>query len=131
MLVDPGTDSLLAKPLLISRLKFVLKRFDVGIDQVDESFLDLLNPGQAADLQQQSIADASAALEAIIHVGTSWEARRDAVHFAFGSTAIVGLTQISTLLEQAEIVILNKDTRALAIVGEKLKFQLKAFDGSF
>lgn len=98
---------------------------------MDESFLDLLNSNQATELQQQSIADASAALEAIIHASTSWEARRDAVHYAFGSTAIVGLTQISTLLEQAEIVILNKDTRALAIVSEKLKLQLKAFDGNF
>lgn len=31
MLADSGMDSLLAKPLLISRLKFTLKRYDVGI----------------------------------------------------------------------------------------------------
>jgi hypothetical protein len=100
------------------------------MEQMNKSILDLLNCAEAAELQQQSLADASAALESIVHAGSSWEECHHAVHYAFGSTAIVGLTQISTLLEQAETKILNKNKRALAMIAEKLASQLRAFEGN-
>lgn len=98
---------------------------------MDESLLALLNSDQAVELRQQSLVDAFAALEVILHADTSWEIRHDAVHYAFGSTAIVGLMEISDLLDQAAIVILNRDAQGLAMLAEKLMFQLSDFEGTY
>lgn len=83
-----------------------------------EQFMD---PAMAKKLKKQSVVDATDALMALSDPNTSWEKRRDAAHYAVGSTGIVGFNQLSVQLSNAEQAAKDSDQATLDLCIIELK----------
>lgn len=101
---ESGMDAMLAKPLTADRLE---RAINIHLGQVTAPALSddieqLMDPVIAKKLKTQSLVDAQTALTVLMDSTTSWEERREAAHYAVGSTGVVGFNQLSSLLSDAE-----------------------------
>lgn len=101
---ESGMDAMLPKPLTANRLELAINKHlgsTPDPEQADdiEQFLD---PAIAKQLKVQSLTDAQAALDVLKDPTSSWEASRDAAHYAVGSTGVVGFRKLSSVLSIAE-----------------------------
>jgi PAS domain S-box-containing protein len=111
---ESGMDAMLAKPLTADRLARAVKKY-IGQIQVPtcDDLEKIMDPAIAKKLKLQSITDARNALKVLVDGTSSWEDRRDAAHYAVGSTGVVGFNQLSQTLVDAENAAKQSDQDAL------------------
>lgn len=120
-----GMHAMLSKPLTAGRLEQAISRhMGAGADTSGSNIVQLMDPNIAHDLKRQSLADARHALDVISDDATSWEVRRNAVHYAVGSTSVVGLTHLSRSLQKAETASLKCDQSALEESAQQIRIAL-------
>jgi len=106
---------MLAKPLTADRLERAINTHlgTAPTPQDADDIEHLLDPAVAKMLKAQSVTDAQTALEVLSDPTTSWDERRDAAHYAVGSTGIVGFNQLSSVLSDAEEAAKQCDQEAM------------------
>ena len=125
---DSGMNAMLAKPLTSERLLAATRRHLQAEEDADEeeSIIDLLDPDTARELKTQSLADAKTALQVMTDPASSWDARVDKIHYAVGSTAVVGFNSLSQFLAQAESAAKAKDQASLDACAEQIRNTISA-----
>ena len=125
---DSGMNAMLAKPLTSERLLAATRKHLQATDEADEeeSIIDLLDPDTARELKSQSLADAKNALQVMTDPACSWDARVDKIHYAAGSTAVVGFNSLSQFLAQAERAAKAKDQATLDVCAEQIRNTISA-----
>ncbi|MCI5101159.1 PAS domain-containing hybrid sensor histidine kinase/response regulator [Phaeobacter italicus] len=124
---DSGMNAMLAKPLTMERLTNIIARH-MNCEKGAEhgSALDLIDPVKARSLKTQALKDARTALNAMDDTSMSWTAKRDAIHYAVGSTAIVGLDALSRTLVQAEAATKQHNASRLAKCAAQIRGELSS-----
>ena len=126
---DSGMNAMLAKPLTSERLLAATRRHleaSQSANEAEESIIDLLDPATARELKTQSLEDAKTALQVMTDPSSSWGARVDKIHYAVGSTAVVGFNTLSQFLSQAEGAAKAQDQARLDACAEKIRNTISA-----
>jgi CheY-like chemotaxis protein len=120
---ESGMDAMLAKPLTADRLE---RAINLHLGQATASapsddIEQLMDPVIGKKLKAQSMVDAQTALKVLMDSTTSWKERKDAAHYAVGSTGVVGFLQLSSLLSDAEEAAKQSNQELMDVCVEELK----------
>lgn len=120
---ESGMDAMLAKPLTADRLE---RAINLHLGQATASapsddIEQLMDPVIGKKLKAQSMVDAQTALKVLMDPRTSWKERKDAAHYAVGSTGVVGFLQLSSLLSDAEEAAKQSNQELMDVCVEELK----------
>jgi signal transduction histidine kinase/DNA-binding NarL/FixJ family response regulator len=116
-----GMNAMLAKPLTTDRLTSAMMHYLPTANRLKHSDLETaFDPETARKLKRQSLADAQEGLRVITDDQTSWEERINALHYAVGSTAVIGFHELSQILSKAEDAAKQEDVTLLGQYADEL-----------
>ncbi len=120
---ESGMDAMLAKPLTADRLE---RAINLHLGQAtacapSDDIEQLVDPVIGKKLKAQSMVDAQTALRVLMDPTTSWKERKDAAHYAVGSTGVVGFLQLSSMLSDAEEAAKQSNQELMDVCVEELK----------
>ena len=116
-----GMNAMLAKPLTTDRLTSAMMHYLPTANRLKHSDLETaFDLETARKLKRQSLADAQDGLRVIIDDQTSWEERINTLHYAVGSTAVIGFHELSQILSKAEDAAKQEDVTLLGQYADEL-----------
>ena len=116
-----GMNAMLATPLTTDRLTSAMMHYLPTANRPKHSDLETaFDPETARKLKRQSLADAQEGLRVITDDQTSWEERINALHYAVGSTAVIGFHGLSQILSKAEDAAKQEDVTLLGQYADEL-----------
>ena len=124
---ESGMNAMLAKPLTIERLRVATQKHAglQNLTQVEEqNFIDMLDQESKEELKKQSIIDTKNALQIMNDPKMDWDDCVDKIHYAVGSTAVVGYQKLSSALAQAESAARERDQKKLDHLIKKINNNL-------